>query len=497
MFNFRKFSGTPEAFAQLHPYSGPGPLCPRGIYLGRNLRTGHREYFDPWWLKLEGVIDGTNCLVTGKRMFGKSSWGKTVTPRLSMVQAGQRLDGTGPEQMRIWASNRKPEGGAAEIRDVAKFLGSTVWEVRRSRSFNPFAIDMGMTEWDFMEVAVNMSEYAGSTTLVNFQPLALQIGLSKMLRQFKHLSSIEVLAATIRGLTMSDVNAYFGSTDEVILNTYKDKFAERPELEWQLKAVLNRPHNIPEHEFLHDAAIVAAYITRVYDGDFGGVFGGTGSLRDILTQPMLAIEWSGVNERARSWADAMLWKWLTVALDNNDLDLIPHINMGDEEHEVMSSLQHARFMLGFSKKIRAFHTFDIRITQFITDISEVGTEGSELRALAEGIARSFGFHVLFRQPDDDKNRNWLSSLGISDLDIEALVRLPVGCAGIKIADPSIPIRFYQHHVMPIEVPLIKSNAATERMMERYPADALDEEWASYLNFQPDLLGSRPEMMGVA
>lgn len=496
MPKFRKFSGTPESYAGLHPWNGPGPLCPQGIYLGRNLRSGNREYFDPWWLKQNGIIDATNCAVLGKRGFGKSAWGKTVTPRLSMLQAGQRPDGLGPEDMRIWLSNRKPEGGAAEVKEVADFLGSPVWELRHRSSFNTYATDMGLSPWDFMEVGINQAEFSAGMKLTNFQPLALQVGMSKMLRLHRDVSSDEVVAATLRGLTLADVNAYFKSADEAILNTYQSAFTERPELENQLNLVLNLPHHVPEQEFLRDAALVAAYIQRVTGGDFGGIFGGAGSPRKMLTQRLLAIDWSGTTEKGRSWADAMLWKWLSVALDNNDLALIPHINLGDEEHEVMSSLPHARFMTGFLKKLRAFHTFDIRITQFITDISEVGTEGSELRSLAETIARSFGFYVVFRQPEDDKTALWLASLGTSDLDIQACFQLPIGCCALIVPDQEIPIRFYEHEVMPIEQPLIKSNSVVDRMMERYPIHRFSPEAATGFGFAPKADSRHDVMMGV-
>jgi hypothetical protein len=485
---YRKFQGTPESVAGLHPFSGAAPLCKTGPYVGTNLRTGRRERLDFHELKAEGKTDATTVLVSGIRGSGKSAWGKTITPRTMLVQAGQGANGY-PERMRAWLNNRKPEGGQAEIAELTKFLGSHVVELRRSRSINPFDFRMGMTEWDMLEVAVNMCEFVSGDILHGFQSLALQVGMSKMIREARDYCSIELLAAILRGLTMEDVDAYFRATDENILNSYLDVYDDRPELIKQLGVYLARPHNVPREQLLTDAALVASYLMRVYSGDFGGIFGGAGSMRETFERPMLSLDWSGLNVRARSLVDSLLWKWQTVALDNNDLRLIPHINLGDEEQEAMFSLMHARFMSSAYKKARAFHTVDIRITQFETDISEAGDAGSELRSLAEGISKSFGVRVLFRQPGDDKTRHHLSSLGISDLDIEALTRLPVGCAGIKLANPDYPITFYQHVIMPSEEPLIRSNSANERMMDRRPVSDFNDQMLTDLIHQRAMTGA--------
>ncbi len=419
-------------------------------------------------MKHNELINATVFLVTGERGSGKSTWAKTVVARLMTMQAGLLPNGH-PDKMRAWIHDNKREGAAGEYGRLAEFLDAQVVQLNRSRSVNIFDVSMGMSEWDLLELAVNMCELVTGERLRGFQPLALQVGMSKMLRESRDLSSLEVLEAKVRSLAMSDVEAYFRASDGEVLATFDTVFSARPELREQLQVSLSQPHRVPEAEFMRDTALVAAYLKRVLSGDFGGIFGGIGSLRPVLTQPVLVFDWSGVNSNARTLLESYLWKLQTVALDNNDLELIPHIHLGDEEHEAIKNLMHARFRSAQLRKARAFHTVDISLTQFWTDILEVGDAGSELRGLAEGISRSVGAHILFRQPNDEKTRHNLLLLGISPQDIDFLTSdsLPVGCAGIKV--PGRRLTMYSHMVAPSELPIIPTNSATDRMLDRVVA----------------------------
>lgn len=473
MSTFRPFIGSPEVSAAHQPFVGTAPLCDQGIFLGRNLRTHKVERFDPWEMKRRGLIDSTVCLVTGTKGSGKSTWGKSVVPRLMARQAGLRPDGS-PEQMRVWMHSRKPEAGVAEIVPLAGFLATEMTPLRRKRSINIFDTLMGMTEWNLLEVAVNTCELADGHELRDFQPLALQVAMHKMLRESRSVSSLELLALILRGLDKGDVDDYFDAADNEILSSYAQQFGSQPELQRQLQLYTSRPHNVPEAAFRQDAALVASSLMRVYSGDFGGIFGGTGSVRPLLSQPLLCLDWSDVNRMARSLLDAMLWKWQTIALNNNDLEVIPHINLGDEEHEAMADLMHVRFRAAYAKKARALHTFDVQLTQYETDISRAGDADSTIRSLGEAIALSVGFRILFRQPDDPKIKQHLSGLGISDRDVDFLCSDAMGIpgpendqpriAGVKL--PGRPITFYAHELAPSEFALMGTDSASARMMER-------------------------------
>lgn len=466
-FKGRFFKGTPESAALMQPYVAPAPVCNSGILLGINMLTRKLEYFDPWALKMQGTITSTMFLVLGDKGYGKSSLMKSLILRLSGMQAASV--NSQPELMRVRVNDRKPEDGEPEYKPVSDYLESLVVPLNRQAGINPFDPAMNMTAFDIVETAVNLCEEISGQALGGFEAFAIQVGVHKMLTQVPEQASPGLLEYLMRGLDGRDIAAYFTASSTGIEAEYAKAMSERGETISPDANVIKRPHNIPEAEFKRAAGLISSYLGRLLRGDYGGIFGGDISLRDSLSQPMVTFDWSGVNDRSRTLLQSLLWKWQTVALNRNDLSLIPHINVGDEEHEAMTNLMYVRFQAAYVKKARAFHTADFRATQYQRDIGLAGHEGSEIRSLAQGILLGMGARIIFRQPKDDEVLNDLAQLGISDQDLELLPRLPVGCCAIKY--PDLPIRWVQHILTPTELELVKSNAAARRMTQRISVQA--------------------------
>ena len=458
------YKGLPSSAAMLAPWVAPRHLSNQGQPLGIDLRTRKVVVFDPWALQVQRIIHSTIILILGDKNHGKTTLMQSLTLRLMALQAGH-LNGT-PVEMRSRIHNRKPENGQPEYKPLTDFLESPTFSLNKSRLFNLFDPSMGMSAWDLLETAVNACETSAEHPLTGWQPLNLQVAVYKMLRDFRDVACPEILEVILRGIDISDVKAYYDASDNEVLNSLDSVLADRLKLRDQLQLTMKRPNNIPRDEFLRDAGLASTYIGRILRGDFGRMFGGQKSLRSQLTLPMSTWDWTDVNPRGASLLEAMLWKWNTVALSTNDVGIIPHINLGDEESDGLNNLMHARFMAAFVKKARAFHTADLRATQYQSDIRNAGAVGSEMRGHVESILLGTGLRFIGRQPKNDAVLNDLGQLGISDLDLEYFTTMPVGCWGIKVADQ--PMIIMQHILTPTESRIFTSNAASKRMTDRVP-----------------------------
>jgi energy-coupling factor transporter ATP-binding protein EcfA2 len=464
---WRAFSGTPRSAVKMQPFVGPGDLCDTGVWLGIDMFTRKPVLFDPWRLKLQGKIHSTVFLVLGEKGSGKTTLMQSVAARLMARQAG--INGNGePISMRTRIHDRKREGGDPEYKSLTEHMMSEVVSLNRAASINIFDPSMKMGEWDILETAVNVCEFANNDVpLQDFQPLALQVAVHRMLREFPELMSPEVLRLLLWNLNKKDVDDYYQRQNRQVADMFREMIADAPadsrlDLERQLEFMDVSSTNVPESKFRDDAALVASYLNRLLAGDFGRIIGGNNSLRSLLSTNMGTWDWTGVNDKARTVVESMLWKWQEVALNNNDLELIPHINIGDEEHEAFYNLMYLRFRSAAIKKARQIHTADFRATQYLPDLTNAGDEGSEKRTLASGIVRGTGLLFIGKQPNDPEVLRSLARYFRSKQDLSYLTQLPVGC--FAVASQDRPPIFYRHVLTDTEYGLFQSDAAAKSMV---------------------------------
>jgi hypothetical protein len=469
----KAFSGTPVDAALMNPWVTPPPLNERGVILGIDLRTGRVIYFDPWDLKSRELITGLIFLALGERNAGKSSLFIMLVMRLMTRQAGV-IDGV-PQQMTTRMTTRKAleteegEGGSVEFKPMNDHLSGIFLDLQSAGGINIFDPRMGMTEFDILETAINICELANNDQpLRNFQPLVLQVAVNKMLRSYGKVASPDVLELVARGLDLTDVSDYFKASNSRALNHFTTALGQQPELAEQLKLETERPANIPAADFERDKMYVSQQLGRVLRGDFGQIFGGEKSLYDVLSQPMVTISMAGLNLKARSLFESMLWKWATTAQLRGDHQLIPGINGADEEHEGLTSLMYTRFWASSVQKARAVRTFDMRAMQYLRQLTEAGSADSEIRALARQIALGVGAYFIGRQPLNDPTvLDEITNLGVSDLNAEFTTQLRTGQFMLKV--PGHPGVFFQAQLTPTELRLAKTNQSTDAMNTFVPA----------------------------
>lgn len=432
----KSLAATPTEAALAQPFIGSAlPQMP-GLPLGINTRLKSPMIFDPWWAHRLGIVNSPVYMVTGNKGSGKSTFQKAVALRFG-ARRGRDIDGD--TQMRLRFYDRKLEDTQSEYAPLVEHLGGTIVSLNRQASINIFDPRMNMSQLDIVETAVNTCEMVSETSpLPRFQNLALQVGVWKMLRENQGEASPEVLEAKLLGLTIDDVRLYYQATNNYVSTS-----------------------NVPERQFLDDAAISAVNIGEVVHGAFGGIFGGNNSLRDILKEHVVLLDWVGVNERARTLLAAMLWKWHSIAQRNGDQELIPDMLFSDEEHNALGNLMYVRFMSASLKEARALRTAYFMSSQHATDLTMAGEPGSEIRNLSQSINLSISGRFIFKQPDEPRILDIYRGMGFSENDVLALPQLPRGGYFFHApGKPPIPARLV---LTPIELELSWTESAVQSM----------------------------------
>lgn len=409
----KSIAGTPSDAALAQPFVGSAlPQMP-GLPLGIQARQLSPFVFDPWWAHRMQIVHSPVYLVTGNKGFGKSTFLKAVALRYG----ARRSRHSEPVRIRIY--DRKLEGAEPEYARLVRFLEGEIVSLNQQASINIFDPKMKMSQTDIIDTAVNVCEMVGGRSpLPRLQSLALRVGVWRMLKDRPEESSPEVLEAKLLGLSRDDVSAYYAEVND---------YVENVELPWD--------------HVREDAALAAGQIGEVIRGAFGGIFGGRKSLRDVLGNQVVLLDWTGVSEQARTLLSAMLWKWHGIAQRHDDQDLIPDLLFTDEEHQALRNLMYVRFMSASLKEARALRTAYFMSSQHETDLTMAGDAESEIRNLSESIGLSIGGRFIFQQPEKKRVLDIYRELGFSEYDVRSLPKLKRGQFFFHAPGyPSIPVR---------------------------------------------------------
>lgn len=467
----RSFSSSANVVATMHPYLAPPRMQREGAFFGYELGTRRVVMMDFQLLKKMRIIESVVILVLGVKDHGKSALVKSLTLRLMALQVGLNSSGI-PLPARSRLHDRKPNNGRGEYAPLADYLLSDTVELALQGSLNIVDPMLGLSKYDILSITVDIVEMVQNKPLNEYQVLALQVAVHHMLTEFKLSASPRRLEQILRTLNKQDLERYYTHIDdaerqELIGSSQRMNAAEENALAERMK----RPTTIVEDEFLRDASIVGSTLNRLLGADYGGMFGSTRSMYDILSPEMVNYDWTGVSGKAAPILEYLMTRYDTMALVGNRTDLLPHFDVKDEVASAIKNLPHARARDEKVRKARAYSTTDINITQYPTDLTQVGEANSELRGLGQSIYRGMGAYFIGKQRSDDETLHELTKLGLSDLDAWFTTTLEIGCWGIVI--PGQRVRWVQHILLPSEKALIESNTANQQATERVDVTSLD------------------------
>lgn len=460
---------TPEMASMAQPFYSPEAPDIPGVPIGINMQTRAVVTFEPWLLKDAHIISSGRGTVLGEKDHGKSTLLKILAIRLAMVAAGR-------DKLRILINDHKPEGGRAEYQKLTEFFESVVYRLI-DHKVNLFDQSMGITPSDSLEIALNVAEFVGRKELTGFEPFAMQLAVFKLLRLHPRNATPQMLETLLGRLDERDLDDFFETSNNELVAAVRQRQAEEDllgqlnsyqsrNITQEVDLLLERPHNLPMHEIQRAGAYCATLLGQTRGGSYGNMFGDGEPLGDVLSQDVVTLDWTGVPDRAKSLLRTVLRIVRASSVARNDLRFIPHLSLQDEVSQSMEDKIYARWAAYDSKIARGLSEVELSGTHRLDDFRKGGV-GSELYGYGESIVNDMSFTFLGRQPNDPGVLDELQQrFDLSNTHRRFLTRIDRTCFGISLGRRKVV--WLKVFVTEMERELIKTDAATERILDRIP-----------------------------
>ncbi len=469
------FVGPTSLVALGHPFASSEAQQYPGVPLGINIRNGRLVMLDPWLLQVTGVISATTVLILAQLKHGKSALVKMLAARSYMLSMGYSI-------MRIAINDYKPEDSSSEYGALAKFFESKPFTMRDMR-VNPFERRLFLNSNDshdayelgLLGIAQLLCEY-DATEMNEIERYAMRIAMYGMISQGNDLTwSPEKLQRIAGSLQPATMEGYHDVLDAKLVAQVEENLRRvgDPEIQQHIRAEIKElvsiKRNVP-FGVIRDAGIrVEARLGNLLEGPLGGMFGAKNSLYDTLTQRAVNKDWRGMNPKAETLMRMLDTQIKIMAGELNRKDLLPHIEIDDEQHRAMSNLQYARQRAYFTEIARGMHTLHMGVTHSFDSIRQGGVDSEQFR-LGEKIIRNTGL-FMYGRLDEASAREVQAREHISDVDRMMLTALPKRTFGFKLGDNEF-MQFVRVVATPLErATLIDSNSATRGIVQRPTLDS--------------------------
>jgi hypothetical protein len=481
-------SGPTNLMAGFHPFAGPaGPYTKEKIVDGRrrkggpvggvpimiDIRTKELIMIEPWLLKDAGVIHSAYGIILGPKGHGKSSCLKIIAHRLALLTAGY-------DTMRIAINDYKPEGKSSEYDLFARRMQSTPFLIANMQ-VNPFesrlfaSPERGIYALGILRMAEIFAEFAHGKSLIGLPAEALRVGVAKMITFDEALWSPQLLFVCLRSITLEDVATYNRVLRDLLLaqltanlSKLTDKgldISVGAEIARQITSISTMTYNIHERDIAEAGVFVSTLFGNILHGSMGELFGNKHSLYNMLTQRAATMDWRGVSPEAETLMRIILTAVKIAAIENNRLDLLPHIELDDEKHKAMENPVYAKSHSYMSEIARATHNCNLSATHRLSSIRKGGV-GSELYQLGDTVINNLGFQLIGKHENDPTALEELRvRYGLSETDMQIIPSLPDYTFGIRLGDQQ-RIRYGRVFALPSEVGFLSTNTSNDRMIDR-------------------------------
>lgn len=466
------FVGPTHVMALGHPYVSP--VYPKliGPPLGIDERSREVFHFDPWVYKDKGLINSTFGMVIADKGFGKSSLLKILFIMLMMFTAGK-------DQMRVLINDYKPEGQGSEYGLITKLFNCVSFVISGMR-VNPLEArlfqknnDSEVYELGVVHVTELILEFLHGAQLLGNYATALRVSIAEMVSNYHpKMWDLFLFEKIARSITEREIVNYFAGLDDKLRHQMierRDRLVNNGELQHDSEDKIAHLSGLKTNFNVADIQQAGFYLSsllgRMLHGEYGHMFGSDHSLYEMLTQRMVTQDWRGVGPEAEKLMRTILTTIKTSAIENNNLDLLPHIELDDEKHKAMDNLVYARSHSFFSEIARGTHTCNLSATHRL-DSMRKGGEGTELYNLAETIINNNGFVFIGRQTGDESVLAELQRrYGLSNSDTNRLPKLPDYTFLFK-PGPEVKARFVRIVAPPPVLEILRTDSSVERMLDR-------------------------------
>lgn len=400
-FRLPRHQDTSAMLAGAYPFLAEGGLGSQGVFIGQDLYSGGSFVYDPWVLYANGIITAPNVVVAGIVGSGKSSLAKSLYTR--SLGFGRRVYIPGD-----------PKG---EHTAVAEAVGGRAIKLGHGLATRLNPLDEGYRP-------AGMSDQQWIATVTS-----------------RRRDLIGALTETVLARPMSPLE--HTAIDTALAVTMRDNSV--PILPMVVDHLLD-PADDPDGRLREDGRMVGHALRRLVHGDLAGLFDGPSTEVFDPSLPMISLDLSQVTENSTLISALMTCSsaWMEAAL----LDPAGGQRwcVYDEAWRVMSQPALLKRMDAHWRLARAYGIANMMIFHKISDLDNVGDQGSAMRGLANSLLANAETRVIYRQESDQLGPT-SAALGLTGTEQGLLPTLGVGQGLWKIKGSSYVV---QHQLHPAE-----------------------------------------------
>lgn len=397
---------TSATLAGAYPFLAEGGLGSDGVFVGQDLYSGSSFVYDPWVLYARGIITAPNLVLAGIVGSGKSALAKSLYTR--SIPFGRRVYVPGD-----------PKG---EHTAVAEAVGGKAIALGHGMPNRLNPLDEGLRPAGFDDI-----QWAAQVTSRRRDLLGAlaETVLDRRLTPLEHTAIDVALAEAVR-------------------------IADVPVLPMVVERLLTPdPTTDTDGRLGEDGRLVGHALRRLVAGDLAGLFDGLSTVRFDPSLPMISLDLSRVTENATLVSVLMTCAsaWMESAL----LDAAGGQRwvVYDEAWRLMSHPALLRRMDAHWRLARHYGIANMLIFHKLSDLDNVGDQGSAMRALASSLLANAETRVVYRQESDQLGTT-AAALGLTGTEQSLLPTLGAGQGLWRIKHRSFVV---QHQLHPAELQL--------------------------------------------
>jgi len=418
-FRLPHHQDTSATLAGAYPFVAEGGLGSEGVFVGQDLYSGGSFVYDPWVLYARGLITAPNLVLAGIVGSGKSSLAKSLYTR--SLPFGRRVYVPGD-----------PKG---EHTAVAKAVGGRAIVLGHGLNTRLNPLDEGHRPGGLTDEQWATTVASRRRDLIG--ALAETV-LARPLTPLEHTAIDLALTAVVR------------ENDVPILPMVVDH-------------ILNPTDTSDdERRIAEDGRLVGHALRRLVAGDLAGLFDGPSTVAFDPDLPMISLDLSRVTDNSTLISVLMTCSsaWMESALldPNGGQRWVVY----DEAWRLMSHPALLKRMDAHWRLARHYGIANMLIFHKLTDLDNVGDQGSAMRSLATSLLANAETRIVYRQESDQLGPT-AKALGLTGTEQKLLPTLGVGQGLWRIKERSFVC---QHQLHPAELALFDTSSRLTQGVNR-------------------------------
>jgi hypothetical protein len=410
-FRIPPHQDTSATLQGAYPFLAEGGLGSQGVFVGQDLYSGGSFVYDPWVLYQRGIITAPNLVLAGIVGSGKSALAKSLYTR--SIPFGRRVYVPGD-----------PKGEHTAVAEAVGGKAIILGHGLRNR-LNP--LDEGYRPGGLSDV-----EWASTVAS-------------------RRRDLIGALAETVLERSLSPLeHTVIDVALQAVVAT-----ASVPILPMIVDRILT-PDAGDDERLAEDGRLVGHALRRLVSGDLAGLFDGPSTVTFDPTLPMITLDLSRVVENSTLISVLMTCSsaWMESALldPNGGQRWVVY----DEAWRLMSHPALLKRMDAHWRMARHYGIANLLIFHKLTDLDNVGDQGSAMRSLANSLLANAESRIIYRQESDQIGSTG-KTLGLTRTEQKLLPSLGTGQGLWRIKESSFVV---QHQLHPDE---LRAFDTTQRM----------------------------------